>query len=90
MGKPHTNLCKQALQEGQTTCKGEDLLTECIDISKKLEIACVTKGEQKEAEVKLKIKKALWREPQCNYSFFSLGGGGEDIQSIPHFPLSLD
>ena len=62
MGKPDTNLCKQALKEGQTTCKGEDLLTELINICKKLEIPCVTEGEQKEPEVKLKIKKALWRE----------------------------
>ena len=62
MGKPDTNLCKQALKEGQNTCNGEDLLTECINICKKLEIPCVTEGEQKEPEVKLKTKKVLWRE----------------------------
>ena len=57
MGKADTNLCKQALQEGQTTCQGGDVLTECINICKKLEILCVTEGEQKEAKVKLKIKR---------------------------------
>ena len=62
MGKPDTNSYKQALKEGQTTCKGEDFLTECINICKKLEIPCVNEWEQKEAVVKLKIKKALWRE----------------------------
>ena len=62
MGKPDTNLCKQALQEGQTTCQGEHLLTECINFRKKLEIPFVTEGEQKDPEVKSKIKKALWRE----------------------------
>ena len=62
MGKPVTNLCNQALQMGQTTCQREDLLTECINICKKLEKPCVAEGEQKEPEVKLKIKKVLWRE----------------------------
>ena len=52
MGKPDTNLCKQALIEGQNTCNGEDLLTECINICKKLEILCVIEGEQNEAEIK--------------------------------------
>ena len=32
MGKPDTNLCKQALKEGQNTCNGEDLLTKCKDL----------------------------------------------------------
>ena len=57
MGKPDTNVGKQALQEGKTTCQREDLLTECINICKKLEIPCVTEGERREPGVKLKIKR---------------------------------
>ena len=59
MGKPDSHLCKQALQEGQTTCKGGDLLIEFINIWKKLEIPCVTEGEQKEPEVNLKMKTII-------------------------------
>ena len=61
LGKSDDNLCKQALLEGQNTSNGEDLLSECINICKKLNIPCVTKGETKQEE-KLLIKKALWRE----------------------------
>ena len=61
IGKSDDNLCKQALIEGQNTYNGEDLLTECINICKKLNIPCVTKGEP-EQEDKIIIKKALWRE----------------------------
>ena len=66
MDKPDTNLGKQALLEGQVTCGGEDLLTECKEWCKKLNISCVTKGVpkdiQKAEEENLKFKKALWRE----------------------------
>ena len=44
MDKPDTDLYKQALIEGQDTCGGEDLLTECKEWCKKLKIQCVTKG----------------------------------------------
>ena len=50
MDKPDTNLCKQALLEGQVTCGGEDLLTECKEWCKKLNISCVTKGVPKDIQ----------------------------------------
>ena len=64
MSKQSTNLCKQALIEGQSTCGGEDLLTECIEWCKKFEIRCVTLGVEKEkAQAEnLKFNKAFWRE----------------------------
>ena len=43
-GEPKTNLCKQAFLEGQGTCGGEDLLTECKEWRNKLNILFVTKG----------------------------------------------
>ena len=66
MDKPNTNLCKQALLEGQGTCGGEDLLTECKEWCKKLNIPCVTeevpKDIQKSKEENLRLKKAFWLE----------------------------
>ena len=44
ISKEDDNLAKKALLEGQYTCAGEDLLTECIEWCKKLDIRCVTKG----------------------------------------------
>ena len=61
VGKPDNNLCKQALLEGQKTCNNEDLLTECVNMCRRLKVKCVTKGEPNAME-KLEIKKALWRE----------------------------
>ena len=55
------HICNQALIAGQNTCKGEDLLTECINICKELKIKCVTQGEPDKEEI-LNIKRALWRE----------------------------
>ena len=48
--KKSTNLCKQALIQGQSTCDGEDLLTECITWCKKFDIRCVTLGIEKDKE----------------------------------------
>ena len=66
MDKKITNLCRQELIQWQSTCGGEDLLTECIEWCKKLEIRCVTLGIEKDKEKaqaeNLKFKKALWRE----------------------------
>ena len=42
-------------------CIGEDLLTECITICKKLNTQCLTKGEA-DKEDQLKIKRAIWGE----------------------------
>ena len=61
MGKPDNNLCKQALLEGQKTCNNEDLLTERVNMCRRLKVKFVTKGEPNAME-KLEIKKALWRE----------------------------
>ena len=47
MGKPNTNLCNQALIEGQNTCGGEDLLTECKEWCKKLKISKNVKKSQR-------------------------------------------
>ena len=61
MDKQHTNICKQALIQAQSTCDREDLLTECITWCKKLGIRCVTKGTDtdkgKEQADNLKLKK---------------------------------
>ena len=63
MDKKSTNICKQALIQGQSTCDGEDLLTECITWCKKLGIRCVTKetdtDKEKEQADNLKLKKHI-------------------------------
>ena len=43
-GKLDDNLCKEALIGGKETCNGEDLLTEYMNICKKLNKQRVTKG----------------------------------------------
>ena len=50
MDKKSTNLCKQALIQGQNMCGGEDLLTECIPWCKKFDIRCVALGIEKDKE----------------------------------------
>ena len=42
MDKKSKNLFNQALIHGQSTCDGEDLLTECITWCKIFDIRCVT------------------------------------------------
>ena len=44
MDKDDGNLCKRALRNGISECNGEDLLTECKNLSKALDIADVTEG----------------------------------------------
>ena len=61
MGKLKDNMCKQALIAEKETCNREDLLTQCMNICKKLNIQCVTEGEPNKEE-KLRIKKVIWRE----------------------------
>ena len=61
MGKSKDNLCRQALIAGQNTCNGEDLLTECINLCKKLNVKCVSNGKPNLKE-KLAIKQAIWKE----------------------------
>ena len=46
MGKSKDNLCRQALIAGQNICNGEELLTKCINISKKTNVKCVSHGKQ--------------------------------------------
>ena len=58
MGKDKDNLCKQSLIEGQQTCNNEDLLTECMDMCKKLGVKCFSQGEL----IKRDFRKAVWRE----------------------------
>ena len=58
MDKPDTNLWKQALIEGQGTCGGEDLLTECKEWCKKLKIQYVTKGVPNDIQ---KAKAENWK-----------------------------
>ena len=41
MGKPSDNLCRRALIEGRSTCNGEDLLSECINWCRQLNVSCV-------------------------------------------------
>ena len=59
MDNKSTNLCKQALIQGQSMCDGEDLLTECITWCKKFGIRCVTLRIEKDKEkaYNLKLKK---------------------------------
>ena len=68
MDKQSTNIFKQALIQGQSTCDGEDLLTEYLTWCKKLGIRCVTKGtdpdKEKEQADNLKLKRGLWREKE--------------------------
>ena len=63
MKQLRANTFKQALIEGQRTCKGEDLLTECKEWFKKLKITCLTEGVPKDVkkakEENIKFKKAL-------------------------------
>ena len=61
MGKSDDNLCKQARIARKETFNWEDLLTECMNICKKLNIQCTTKGVPKSKD-KLAIKKTIWRE----------------------------
>ena len=44
LSKEDDNIAKKALIEGQYTCAGGDLLTECIEWCKKFKIRCVTRG----------------------------------------------
>ena len=66
MSKEDSNLAKLSLIEGQYTCAGGDLLTECIEWCKKLNIRCVTKGTDPRLDRakynKFKLKQGLWRE----------------------------
>ena len=61
MGKPEDNLCRKALLEGQKTCNGEDLLSECVQMCRRLNVRCVTEGTHNALE-KCNLKKAIWRE----------------------------
>ena len=45
MEKLKDNMHNQALIAGKETCNGKDLLTECMNMCKQLNIQCVTKGE---------------------------------------------
>ena len=61
MGKPEDNLCRLALLEGQKKCNKEDLLTECINMCKNLQVKCVSHGDTT-VEEKLAIKKVIYKE----------------------------
>ena len=66
MDKCENNICKNVLIAGQETCAGEDLLNECIEWCKKLNIRCVTMGTDpipaKARTDEFNLKKALWAE----------------------------
>ena len=66
LDKEDDNICKKALIEGQYTCGGGDLLTECKEWCKKLNIRCVTKGTDPIPERarmdEFKLRQGLWRE----------------------------
>ena len=57
---------QEALVQGQSTFAGGDLLTECIEWCKKLNIRCVTRGTdpvpERASSDDFKLKKGLWRE----------------------------
>ena len=65
MDKDNNNICKNALVEGQNTCAGGDLLNECKEWCKKLNIRCVTRGTdpipEKARADDFKLKQGLWR-----------------------------
>ena len=44
MDKENDNICKNALIQGQSTCAGGDLLNECKEWCKKLNIRFLTRG----------------------------------------------
>ena len=58
VSREDNNLCKQALIAGQDTCNGEELLTECINMYKELNISCTSEGNHLKGEIKI----AVWRE----------------------------
>ena len=58
MGKPEDNLCRKALLEGQRTCNGEDLLSECVQLCRRLNLRCVTEGIHNALE-KCNLKKTI-------------------------------
>ena len=66
MDEQDANICKRALIQGQSTCVGGDLLTECITWCKKFDIRCVTMGTNPIPEMEqadnLKLKRGLWKE----------------------------
>ena len=66
LDKEDDNICKKALIEVQYTCGGGDLLTECKEWCKKLNIRCVTKGTDPIPERarldEFKLKQGLWKE----------------------------
>ena len=63
MDKYENNICKNVLIAGQETCAGEDLLNECIEWWKMLNIRCVTMGKDpiptKATTDEFNLKKAL-------------------------------
>ena len=66
MEEENDNICKNALIQGQSMRAGGDLLTECIEWCKKLNIRCVTMGTdpitERASSDDFKLKKGLWRE----------------------------
>ena len=58
MGKDKDNLCRQPLIEGKKTCKGEDLLTEFMEMCKEPGVSCTSEENPKKGE----IRNLLWRE----------------------------
>ena len=66
MEKCENNICKNVLIVGEETCAGVDLLNECIERCKKLNIRSVTMGTDpnsaKARTDEFNLKKALWAE----------------------------
>ena len=64
MDEQSANICKQALIQGQSTCDGEYLFSECIAWWKKLGIQCITmetdSNKEKEQAGNLTLKMGLW------------------------------
>ena len=52
MAKPDGNLCKNAPKNGVSECNREDLLTECKNLSKALDIPDVTEGNHNKGIIK--------------------------------------
>ena len=58
MAKPDVDICKGALQTGVAECNGEDLLTECKNLSRRLNIPDLTEGHYN----KCIFRNAIWSE----------------------------
>ena len=57
MAKHSGYLCRKALRNGVRECNGEDLLTKCENLSKKLGVRNITKGFHHKETIKESLER---------------------------------